>query len=174
MYYKHLNGFSRAPGNGKSCWSVGDTKISFLNTLAGLHCDPSRSRPRKWGRTNETSKKFLLLHMEKFHTFIAGADPAFCLHTQKSSVKPRMWDRTLQIWRSTKGRSAPPRNQGRWFAFILRGKKRVWPRIWGSTPQSEQCVNAVTVNLAFRSRACELKSKGYTNSSFFVFYCLPS
>ena len=34
MYYKHLNGFSRAPGNGKSCWSVGDTKISFLNTLA--------------------------------------------------------------------------------------------------------------------------------------------
>ena len=34
MYYKHLNGFSRAPGNGNSCWSVGDTKISFLNTLA--------------------------------------------------------------------------------------------------------------------------------------------
>ena len=33
MYHKHVNGFSRAPGNRKSCWSVGDTKISFLNTL---------------------------------------------------------------------------------------------------------------------------------------------
>ena len=39
--------------------------------------------------------------------YIAGADPAFCLHTQISGVRPRMWGRTLQIWRSTKGGSDP-------------------------------------------------------------------
>ena len=43
-------------------------------------------------------------------------------------------------------RRVRPRNRGRRFAFTLRGKRRGLTRIWGSTPQSEYCVNAVYVH----------------------------
>ena len=65
-----------------------------------------------------SSKKFLLKV-----PYIAGADPAFCLHTQKAvGSNPTNLEEHK--------RRVRPRNWGRWFAFTLRGKRRVWPRTW--------------------------------------------
>ena len=92
----------------------------------------SRSRPRKWGRTNELKYKISLATHGKV-PYIAGADPAFCLHTKK------MWCQTPHLGSNPAHmvehkRRVRPRNRGRWIPFTLRGKggsdptSGVWPR----------------------------------------------
>ena len=72
-----------------------------------LHSDPAHGAdPTRGAEWMSSSMKFCVLHSGKV-AYIAGADPAFCLHTQKCGVRPRMRGRTLQIWRSTKGGSDP-------------------------------------------------------------------
>ena len=76
--------------------------------------------------------------------YIAGADPAFCLHTRKMRCQTLHMGSNPTHMEEHK-RRVRPRNRGKWIPFTLRAKGGVWPRIWGSTPQSqsEHCVNAV-------------------------------
>ena len=65
-----------------------------------------------------------------------GGRPSFLFtHTKKSGARPRMRGRTLQIWRSTKGRSDPAIGAGD--LRLHQGQNA------GLTPQSEHCVNTV-------------------------------
>ena len=68
-----------------------------------LHSDPAQGAdPTSGPEGTISSKKFLLLHMEKFHTLRGQTQLSVYTH-KESSVRPHMWGRTLQIWRSNGG-----------------------------------------------------------------------
>ena len=69
--------------------------------------------------------------------------PSFLFtHKKKAVSDPACGGRTLQIGRSTIGGSDPAIGAGD-LCLHWGAKGGVWPRIWGSTPQSEHYVNAV-------------------------------
>ena len=72
--------------------------------------------------------------------------PSFLFYTHKKQCQtPHAGSGSNPTNLEEHKRRVRPRNRGRWFAFTLRGKRWVWPRMWGSTPQSEHCVNAVSI-----------------------------
>ena len=76
--------------------------------------------------------------------YIAGADPAFRLHTNKNVVSdPASGVEPYPLGGAQM--AGQTHNRSRWIPFTRRGKRRVWPRIWGSTPQSDYRVNTVYV-----------------------------
>ena len=116
-----------------------------------LHSDPAHGAdPTRGAEWMSSSMKFCVLHVEKFHTLGGGGarDPGFLFTNKNNAVSdPTCGVEPYKFRIRGAQKAGQTRKWGRWFAFILRGKRRVWSRIWGSTPQSEHCVNAVNITL---------------------------
>ena len=120
--------FTQCPDSGVKPGKWVRSVLQGFHWHAFVHSDPTQEQTPQAGQIERAQVRNDLATHGKV-PYIAGADPAFCLHTQKKpGVRPRMRGRTLQIWRSTKGGSDPTIRAGdlhlHWGA-----KGGVWPRI---------------------------------------------
>ena len=117
--------------------SVGGGGVSLTCGVKEQTPPPPPPPPASWAGPTSSSKKFSCYTWKSsIHCRGGGGGgrPSFlCTHTKQSGVRPHMNPTNLDKHK----RHVRPRNRGRWFAFTLRGRRWVWPRIWGSTPQLE-------------------------------------
>ena len=110
-----------APIPGSNPGGGSDPSCGGFHWPAFTQWSHSRSRLRNWGRTNELKKEIFLATHGKV-PYIAGADPAFCLHTQKKQCQtPHAGSNPTNL--EEQKRRVRPRNRGRWFCVYTEGQK---------------------------------------------------